>query len=208
MTAKATIWGLMVEFQTAEQLLAAARRARLAGYRQMDAYTPYAVEGLATELGMRRSRIPSIVLIAGLVGAGVGFWMQYYSLAIDYPINAGGRPFNSWPVFVPIAFELTILVAACAAFLGMLFLNGLPQPHHPLFSVPQFDRASQDRFFLCIEASDPLFDVQSTTAFLTSLQPQGEVLIVPETEPTADELPAAAAEPSFPAPETMTTAAT
>ena len=204
MTAQGTIWGLMAEFHSADELLAAVRRARLAGYRQMDAHTPYAVEGLAIELGMRQSRIASIVLIGGLVGAGVGFWMQYYSLVIDYPLNVGGLPYNSWPVFVPIAFELTILVAACSAFLGMLFLNGLPQPHHPLFNVPQFDRASQDRFFLCIEASDPLFDVAHTTEFLASLVPQGEVLIVPETEPTADELPATAADIPTPAKEAIT----
>ncbi len=204
MTAKATIWGLMAEFHGAEEVVAAARRARLAGYRQMDAYTPYAVEGLAWELGMRRSRIASIVLIGGLVGAGVGFWMQYHTLAVDYRLNVGGRPYNSWPVFVPIMFELTILVAACAAFLGMLFLNGLPQPHHPVFSVPQFDRASQDRFFLCIEASDPFFDIESTTAFLKNLQPEGEILIVPETEPTADELPAVGIEIQTPARDKVT----
>jgi hypothetical protein len=194
----------MAEFHSADEILVAARRARLAGYRQMDAYTPYAVEGLAVELGMRRSRIASIVLIGGLVGAGVGFWMQYYSHNIGYPLNVGGRPYNSWPVFVPIAFELTILVAACSAFLGMLFLNGLPQPHHPLFNVPQFDRASQDRFFLCIEASDPLFDPAKTKELLASLAPHGDVLIVPETEPTAEELPAAAANSPTPAKEVVT----
>src|SRR6185312_4675429 len=110
----------------------------------------------------------------GLVGAGAGFWMQYYSMAIDYPFNAGGRPPNSWPVFVPIAFEVMILVAAFVAFLGMLFLNGLPHPHHPVFNVPQFARASQDRFFLCIEATDPLFDPQAVARFLAGLGGQGE----------------------------------
>jgi len=190
MNASAAVWGLLVEFESPEEILAAARRARLAGYREMDAHTPYSVEGLATELGLKRSRIPSLVLIGGLVGAAVGFWMQYYSLAIDYPVNAGGRPYNSWPAFVPIAFEVLILVAASAAFLGMLFLNGLPQPHHPLFSVPQFSRASQDRYFLSIEASDPLFDLEHTIHFLSSLCPHREVLIVPETEPTSEELPA------------------
>jgi hypothetical protein len=179
-----TIWGAMAEFALPEQILAATRRAREAGYRQMDAYTPYPVEGLATELGMRRSRIPSIVLIGGLVGAAVGFGMQYYCMAIDYPINAGGKPLNSWPAFAPVAFEFTILVAATAAFLGMLFLNRLPQPHHPLFSVPRFERASQDRFFLCIEATDPLFDVEGTTRFLAELNPLHDVMIVTEPEPT------------------------
>ena len=99
--------------------------------------------------------------MGGLVGAGVGFFMQYYSMAINYPFNSGGRPYNSWPVFIPITFELLILVGAFAAFLGMMFLNGLPHPHHPLFNVPQFDRSSQDRFFLCIEATDPQFDRRS-----------------------------------------------
>jgi hypothetical protein len=180
----------MVECFSPEEILMATRQARLAGYRQMDAYSPYPVEGLATELGLKRSRIASIVLIGGLVGAGVGFWMQYYSAAIDYRLNAGGRPYNSWPAFVPIAFEVTILVAASAAFLGMLFLNGLPQPHHPLFSVPQFSRASQDRFFLCIEASDPLFDLPATAACLRRICPERDVLIVPESEPTEEELSA------------------
>jgi hypothetical protein len=184
----------LVEFLAPEELLGAARAARRAGYREMDAYTPYAVEGLAAELGLRRSQIPSIVLIGGLVGAGAGFGMQYYSMAIDYPVNAGGRPYNSWPAFFPIAFEVSILVAALAGFLGMLFLNGLPQPHHPLFNVPQFARASQDRFFLCIEAIDPLFKLDETTQFLISLRPHGQVLLVPETEPTDDEISGIAVE--------------
>jgi hypothetical protein len=183
------VWGLMLEFATPAELLAATRAANQAGYRRMDAYTPYHVEGLAAELGMRRSRIPSIVLIGGLVGAAVGFWMQYYTMAIDYPFNAGGRPPNSWPAFVPIMFEVTILVAALSAFLGMLFLNGLPQPHHPVFNVPQFIRASQDRFFLCIEASDPQFNLTQTAQFLAGLVSDAKVLLVPESEPTEAELP-------------------
>jgi len=169
MSAAPTVWGLLAEFETAEEILLAAQRVRQAGFRHIDAYTPYAVEGLAAELGLRRSPIASIVLIGGLVGVAVGFWMQFYSSAIDYPLDVGGRPLNSWPVFVPIAFEVTILVAASAAFLGMLFLNRLPQPHHPLFNVPQFSRASQDRFFLCIEATDPLFDLRGTKRFLEGL---------------------------------------
>ena len=179
MRAKTTIYGLLAEFVTAAEILAATRQARAAGYRQMDAYTPYPVEGLAAELGLRATRIPFVVLMGGLVGAGVGFLMQYYSMAIDYPFNSGGRPYNSWPVFIPITFELLILVGAFAAFLGMMLLNGLPRFHHPLFSVPQFDRSSQDRFFLCIEATDPQFDRHTTAEFLATLKPQGAVIEVP-----------------------------
>jgi len=179
MKPQSPIHGLMVEFLTAQEVLDATRRSRQAGYRQMDAYTPYPVEGLAAELGMRNTRIPFVVLMGGLVGLGVGFFMQYYSSVISYPMNVGGRPHNSWPVFVPIAFELLILVGALAAFFGMMFLNGLPRPHHPVFNVPQFARSSQDRFFLCIEASDPQFDRETTAEFLAALRPHGEVIEVP-----------------------------
>jgi hypothetical protein len=144
--AKPKLFGLMAEFDSVDALFAATRRARLAGYREMDAYTPYAVEGLAEELGEGKTRVPVVVLIGGLVGAGAGFLMQYWSMAVDYPFNAGGRPLNSWPAFIPIAFEMMILVASISAFLSMLFMNDLPRPHHPLFNVPQFARASQDRF--------------------------------------------------------------
>jgi hypothetical protein len=145
----------------------------------MDAYTPYPVRGLPEELGMRRSIIPKLVLIGGLAGAAAGFGMQYFTNAIDYPLNAGGRPLNSWPVFVPIAFEVLVLVASFSAVLGMFFLNGLPKPYHPVFNVPQFVRASQDRFFLCIEATDPQFDSAGTAQFLASLGPEGQVVEVP-----------------------------
>ncbi len=151
---------------------------RAAGYEQIDAYTPYAVEGLADELGLPRTRVPFVVLVAGLVGAGVGFFMQYFSMAIDYPFNVGGRPANSWPVFIPITFEVMVLVAGFAALFGMLFLNGLPRPYHPVFNVPRFERASQDRFFLCIEASDSHFDAILTRQFLAELHP-AEVMEVP-----------------------------
>ncbi len=181
MRPKTPIYGLLVEFVKPEEVLAATRRARQAGYRRMDAYTPYPVEGLALELGLRSTRIPFVVLMGGLVGAGVGFFMQYYSMAIDYTFNSGGRPYNSWPVYIPITFELLILVGAFAAFLGMVFLNGLPQHHHPLFNVPQFARSSQDRYFLCIEATDPQFDRRVTAEFLTTLSPHGDVIEVPHT---------------------------
>src|SRR5689334_18952466 len=136
-------YGLMAEFETAQEILAATTRAWQLGYRTMDAYTPYPVEGLAKALGAKRSRIPSIVLIAGIVGGGIGFFMQEWAMAINYPLNVGGRPYNSWPVFIPIAFEVLVLVASFAAFFSVLFLNGLPQPHHPLFNEPRFSRASQ-----------------------------------------------------------------
>lgn len=180
------IYGLMVEFLTAEGVLSATRAARKEGYRQMDAYTPYTVEGLAAELDMPRSRIPPVVLMCGLIGAGVGFFMQYYAMAISYPWNVGGRPVNSWPVFIPITFELMILLGAFGAFLGMLFLNGLPHPHHPVFNVPQFARSSQDRFFLCIEATDPRFDLAATAEFLAGLKPHGTVIVVPMHEPVKE----------------------
>jgi hypothetical protein len=178
--------GLMVEFATPQEVLHAVRRARQAGYRHMDAYTPYTVDGLATELGQRRSTIPATTLIAALVGAGVGYCMQYYTIGIDYPLNVGGRPYNSWPVFMPVTFELMVLTASLGAFLGMLFLNGLPQPHHPVFNVPRFAQASQDAFFLCIEATDPSFDLTRTADFLASLGPRGEVYAVPRQQPVAN----------------------
>ena len=135
--------GLMVEFLTAEQILTATQKSWQSGFREMDAYSPYPVEGLAAALGLNRSRIPSVVFVGGLVGAAVGFTMQFYSMSIDYPFNVGGRPYNSWPVFIPITFEVTVLVASFSALLGMLFLNGLPRPHHPVFNVPEFERAAR-----------------------------------------------------------------
>ncbi len=181
--AKPKIFGLMAEFASVDALFAATRRARLAGYREMDAYTPYAVEGLAEELGEGKTRVPVVVLIGGLVGAGAGFLMQYWSMAVDYPFNAGGRPLNSWPAFIPVAFEMMILVASISAFLSMLFMNDLPRPHHPLFNVPQFARASQDRFFLCIEATDPQFDAERTLAFLSVAESHLGIVEVPMDPP-------------------------
>jgi hypothetical protein len=183
MKPQALLYGLMVEFGTPEELLHAARRAREIGYREMDAYAPYTVKGLTTELGQRETRIPSIMLIGGVVGAAVGYLMQYYSMVVSYAFNSGGRPFNSWPVFMPVTFEMMVLVASLAGFFGMLFLNGLPRPHHPLFSVPRFAQASQDRFFLCIEATDPKFDDRATAEFLAGLEPYGEVIEVPLYSP-------------------------
>jgi hypothetical protein len=181
-TKDSVLYGLMVEFETADEILHATRSAWQAGYREFDAYVPYPIEGLAAGLGMRHSRIPSIVLIGGLVGGTVGFGMQYWSMAVDYPLNVGGRPYNSWPVYVPITFEMLVLVASFAALLGMLFLNGLPKLHHPVFNVPGFERASQDRFFLCIETIDPSFDRERTAEFLAALKPLGAVIEVPQQQ--------------------------
>lgn len=172
------VFGLMAEFETPQQILAATRRAREAGYRDMDAYSPYTVDGLAAELGLPRTRVPFVVFLAALVGAAIGFFMQYYTMAVDYPLNVGGRPTNSWPVFIPITFEVMVLVSGFAALFGMLFLNGLPRPHHPVFNVSRFERASQDRFFLCIEATDPQFELEATRQFLADLQP-ADVMEVP-----------------------------
>jgi Protein of unknown function (DUF3341) len=187
MTTEIRIHGLMAQFMTPEAVLAATRRAREAGYRSMDAYTPYTVEGLATELGMKRSRIPSVVFIGALVGAGTGMFMQYYSMAVNYTFNSGGRPYNSWPAFIPITFEVMVLVGALAAFFSMVFLNALPHPNHPVFNVPEFTRASQDRFFLCIEADDPLFDLRATAKFLADLNPEGDVIVVPVAPEAVEE---------------------
>jgi hypothetical protein len=169
MKPRTPIYGLLAEFETPEQIRRATRQAIQAGYVDLDAYTPYPVEGLGSDLGLPRTRMPFVVLVAALVGAAVGFLMQYWTMAVDYPLDVGGRPLNSWPLFIPVTFEVMVLVASFAALLGMFFLNGLPRPHHPLFNVPRFDRASQDRFFLCIEASDPRFDRTRTNEFLAGL---------------------------------------
>jgi hypothetical protein len=161
--------GLIAEFESPAALIEAARQARAAGYRKMDAYTPYPIHELAQALELPRTRLPVIVFIGGALGGATGLAMQWFATAVHYPINVGGRPLASWPSYVPITFELTVLFAAIAAVLGMLALNGLPMPYHPVFNVPRFALASRDRFFLCIEAVDPLFDVEKTKAFLTTL---------------------------------------
>lgn len=166
------IYGLIAEFENPGDLVAAAREARAAGYRKMDAYTPFPIEELNEALGLGRTWVPVIVLIGGLAGAALGYGMQYYLSAIDYPLNIGGRPLHSWPAFIPVTFELTVLVAGLSAVLGMLALNGLPMPYHPVFNVPRFALATRDRFFLCIEATDAKFDREETRRFLDRMTPR------------------------------------
>jgi hypothetical protein len=173
------LYGLMAEFRHAEDLIAAASHAREHGYRRMDAFTPYPVEGLAEALGFHRNRLPLVVLIGGILGGLGAFSMQYYASVIDYPINVGGRPLNSWPSFIPVTFELTILSAAFAAVLGMLGLNGLPMPYHPVFNAPRFALASRNRFFLCIQSDDPKFEPEATRNFLESLGPREITEVAP-----------------------------
>jgi hypothetical protein len=172
-TRETPIYGLLAEFENPEELVVAVRRARVAGYRRMDAYTPFPVEGVAEELGFHRTALPLVVLVGGVIGCAGGFLLQYWISAIDYPLNVGGRPLNSWPAFIPVTFELTILFAALAAVLGMLGLNGLPMPYHPLFNNPRFALATRNRFFLCIESRDRKFNREVTAAFLSDLKPKG-----------------------------------
>jgi hypothetical protein len=173
------VYGVMAEFDNPDMLCAAAERAHAAGYRRMDAYSPFPIEGLAEVIGFKRTQLPLIVLIGGLLGGIGGFYLQYWISVIDYPLIVGGKPYNSWPAFIPVTFETTILGAALAAVLGMLGLNGLPMPYHPVFNVERFALASRDRFFLCIEAADPKFDIDKTVEFLRSLNPSS----IHEVEP-------------------------
>jgi hypothetical protein len=162
-------YGLLAEFAQGEALIAAVHKAHAAGYRQMNGYTPFPLDGLFEALGPRPTRLPLLTLTGGIAGGCAAYFMLYYASVISYPINVGGRPLNSWPAFLPITFELTVLGASFAAFFGMLALNGLPHPYHPLFNVPEFKLASRNRFFLCIQARDPLFDLKATRQFLETL---------------------------------------
>jgi hypothetical protein len=164
-------YGLLAEFAKPEDLVAAARRAHGEGYRRIDAFTPFPIEELAHALHCHRTRMPLVVLVGAIVGGVTGYLMQYYTAVVAYPLNVGGRPLHSWPSFIPITFEMTVLIAALAAVLGMLALNGLPMPYHPLFNEPRFAAATRDRFFLCIEATDPRFDAAATRRFLEGLHP-------------------------------------
>ena len=165
------LYGVMAEFADSEQLLQAARQAYAAGYRKMDAYSPLPVDGLAEAIGFRRNLVSPLVLLGGICGACGGFGLMYWITTIAYPFNVGGRPINSWPAYIPITFECTVLLAGLTAMIGMFALNGLPMPYHPVFNVAKFARASIDRFFLCIEADDPKFERERAKAFLNELNP-------------------------------------
>ena len=162
-------YGLMAEFDTPTEVVAAARRVHEEGYRRVDAFSPYPIEALSEAIGVHSTKMPLIVLVGGIVGLIAGLVMQYYTHVIEYPLNVGGKPYDSWPAFIPITFETTVLGAAMAAIFGMLALNGLPEPYHPVFNVPNFALASRDRFFLLIEATDPKFDRERTRMFLQGL---------------------------------------
>jgi len=168
-----SIFGYLAEFDSPTALVTAAEKVYGEGYRKIDTYTPFPIEAASEAIGFHTTRLPLIVLIGGLTGLATAFGMQYWISVIDYPINVGGRPFNSWPAFVIVCFELTVLFSAISAVVGMFALNGLPMPYHPVFNVPRFKAASNDGFFLVIEATDPRFDVAGTSTFLHGLDAAG-----------------------------------
>jgi hypothetical protein len=167
------LFGLMAEFDNPTALVAAARQAREAGFTKIEAYSPYPVEELNEALALPRNRVPLVVLLGGLSGLAAGYALQYWASVIAYPLNIGGRPLHSMPAFIVPTYEMTILFAALGAVVGMIVLNGLPMPYHPVFNVPAFEAASSDRFFLTIETADPKFDLKATREFLEGLHPLG-----------------------------------
>jgi hypothetical protein len=167
-----SIYGVIAEFDNPTALVNAARAARERGYRNLDAYSPFPIEELTDALHLHHNKLPLIVLAGGIVGGLLGYLLQYYVTVIYFPINVAGRPLHSWPSYIVITFETTILFAALSAVLGLLALCGLPMPYHPVFNVPRFALASRNRFFLCIQARDPLFDREQTCQFLETLEPR------------------------------------
>lgn len=170
-TTESTVHGLMAEFDSEQGIIHATEQVAGEGYHHVEAYTPYVIEEVLDHLHLHKNNVALVILIGGLLGCAVGFGMQYFASAIHYPLNVGGRPFNSWPSFIPVMFECTVLFASFSAVVGMMLMNGLPRPHHPVFNVERFHFASQDRFFLYIDAHDPKFDAVSTRKFLESLHP-------------------------------------
>jgi len=166
------IYGMMAEFDSPVALVEAAKRTYQAGFTKIDAYSPFPIEGLAEEIGFHHDEVPLVVLIGAIVGGLTGYLMQYWMSAVDYPLNIGGKPYHSWPAFIVITFEMTILFGGISAVLGMLALNGLPMPYHPVFNVPRFALASKDRFFLIVFSSDAKYDAAGTRRFLESLDPR------------------------------------
>jgi hypothetical protein len=162
--------GIVAEYATPDELLSACRKARAAGYRRMDAYTPYPIEEVADAIGFEKTRVPLLTLAGGILGGLSAYLLQYWISTTAYPLNVGGRPMHSWPSFIVITFELTILFAGITAVVGMLGLNGLPEPYHPIFNHPRFTSASRHRFFLCIEAKDPNFEPSETKLFLQATE--------------------------------------
>jgi hypothetical protein len=174
-----TVYGLLAEFDSADRITEAVKKAKAAGYSKMDAYTPYPVADVADALGFKRSEMSTVMFIGGLLGASSGFLMQTYIAVFDYPLNIAGRPLFSWPQWIPVTFELTVLTASLAGVFGLFVLCGLPRLHHPLFAVERFEQASRNKFFLCVEADDPKFDPAATRQFLQELSPDGDVVEVP-----------------------------
>lgn len=165
------LYGLVAELDSASELLAATEATRKAGYTKIDAFSPLPIHGMEEAIGQKYTRLPILVFLGGLTGGLGGYFLQYWTAVIDYPIMIGGKGLHTWPAFIPVTFECTILFSAFAAVFGMILINGLPRPHHPVFETPNFDRASQDRFFLAIEAEDPKFDLDATKKFLEELNP-------------------------------------
>ena len=175
---KTPIYGVMAEFDNPTALVHAARRVYERGYKKVEAYSPFPIEELSEALHQPKNKLPMVVLMGGVLGGLAGYLMQYYVTVIHFPINIGGRPLHSWPAYIIITFELTVLFASFAAFLGLLALCGLPMPYHPVFNVPRFDQASRDKFFLVILARDPKFDLDKAWDFLETLNAR-EVTDVP-----------------------------